>query len=96
MDPAFFDFEIGVPVAAPVASAGRVTASSLPAARVARAVYAGPYEGLAGAWGELDAWIREQGLTGRPSLWEVYAVGPESGPDTSKWQTILHRPLVNA
>ena len=39
-----FDFEIGVPVAAPVAAAGRVKPGELRAATVARTVYRGPYE----------------------------------------------------
>src|SRR5574342_1098906 len=34
MDPGIFDFEIGVPVAAPIAAAGRVTAGRWPAERV--------------------------------------------------------------
>lgn len=44
MDPAIFDFEIGVPVNAPISTAGRVKASRLPAATVARTVYHRPYE----------------------------------------------------
>src|SRR3954453_3507597 len=36
MDPEVFDFEIGVPVPAPVAAAGRVKPSRRPALRVAR------------------------------------------------------------
>ncbi len=96
MEPAIFDFEIAVPVARPVAETGRVINSLLPAATVGRAVYTGPYEGLGAAWGELDAWIRAQGREALPSLWEVYAVGPECGSDDSKWETVLHRPLVKS
>ena len=61
IDPATFDFELGVPVGSPVAAAGRVKAGSLPAATVARTVYRGPYEGLGGAWGEFCTWIAEIG-----------------------------------
>ncbi len=46
MDPDTFDFEIGVPVRAPVSATGRVKPGRLPAATVARTVYHGPYEGL--------------------------------------------------
>src|SRR3990170_5009376 len=42
MDPATFDFEIGIPVTAAVTPTGRVTAGRLPAATVARTVYHGP------------------------------------------------------
>ncbi len=63
MDPETFDFEIGVPVRAPISAAGRVTAGRLPAATVARTVYHGPYEGLGPAWAEFHAWIAAEGLT---------------------------------
>lgn len=94
MDPATFDFEIGVPVQTTVASVGRVRPDRLPAARVARTVLHGGYEGLGAAWGELDAWIRANGYTPAPDLWECYAVGPESGPDPANWRTELNRPLM--
>ena len=66
MDPDVFDFEIGVPVAAPISPAGRVTAGQWPAVTVAQTVYHGPYEGLASAWGEFGAWIAAEGLTSDP------------------------------
>ena len=94
MDPATFDFEVGVPVGAPVTPTGRVASSRLPAARVARTVYRGGYEGLGAAWGELDAWIRREGLNPAGELWEIYAAGPESGSDPSAWSTELNRPLA--
>jgi len=94
MDPEVFDFEICVPVARAVAAAGRVKPGTLPAARVARTVYHGGYEGLGMAWGEFQAWIKSQGHKGAADLWEVYLTGPESGPDPSKWRTELNRPLV--
>src|SRR5687767_2141774 len=57
MDPATFDFEIGVPVTSPVAPSGRVSPGQLPATTVARTVFRGGYEGLPTAWREFDAWI---------------------------------------
>src|SRR5688500_2305050 len=54
MDPERFDFEVGVPVNAPVAETGRVKPGKLPAMKVARTIYQGPYEGLGEAWGEFD------------------------------------------
>ena len=94
MDPGVFDFDICVPVSAPVTPRGRVLPDELPAARVARAVYQGPYEGLGDAWGSLLAWIEPEGLAAGADLWVVYEVGPERGPDPSTWRTVLHRPLV--
>ena len=95
MDPDTFDFEVGVPVTAPVVAVGRVKAGQWPAMKVARTVYHGEYEGLGAAWGEFDAWIAAQGLTSGPDLWECYVAGPESGPDPSTWRTELNRPLTD-
>lgn len=94
MEPATFDFEISVPVTRPVAPAGRVRPSVLPAARVARTVYHGPYEGLGAAWGELKAWIARSGLEEAPGLWEVYLSDPGADPDPASWRTQLNQPLA--
>ena len=90
-----FDFEISVPVSAPIVAAGRVKPSQWPAMKVARAVYHGGYEGLGAAWGEFDAWVKANGHKPAAELWECYAAGPESGPDPAKWRTELNRPLLD-
>lgn len=92
-DPKTFDFEVGAPVKTPVTSAGRVVASTLPAVKVARALYRGGYEGLSTAWPQLDAWIKEQGLLPAEWLWETYLTDPSKGGDPSTWVTELTRPL---
>lgn len=89
-----FDFEISVPVTAPVTPTGRVKPGQWPAMTVARAVYRGPYEGLGPAWGEFEAWIRANGHKAAAELWEVYVAGPESGSDPANWRTELNRPLT--
>ncbi len=94
MDPKVFDFEICVPVASPVKATGRVKPGRLPAGRVARTIYHGPYEGLEGAWSDFQKWIKAQGLKAAADLWEVYAAGPETGPDPSAWRTELNVPLL--
>ncbi|MGI8771805.1 MAG: GyrI-like domain-containing protein [Acidobacteriaceae bacterium] len=94
MDPQVFDFEIGVPVTAPISATGRVQPGQLPAMIVARTVYHGVYEGLSSAWAEFDAWIRTGDHTPAPDLWERYLAGPESGPDPATWRTELNRPLI--
>jgi uncharacterized protein YndB with AHSA1/START domain/effector-binding domain-containing protein len=94
MDPRIFDFEIGLPVATPIADTGRVKAGQRPAATVARTVYRGGYEGLSSAWAEFDGWIRAEGHAPGPDLWECYVAGPESSPDPAGWCTELNRPLI--
>ena len=91
-----FDFDVCVPVSRPVESAGRVRPGTLPAARVARTVYRGRYDGLAGAWGEFCAWIDASGHTPREDLWERCLVGPESSDDPADWTTELNRPPVSS
>lgn len=94
MDPDTFDFEVGVPVKVPVSATGRVNASQLPAATVARTVYHGPYEGLGSAWSEFGEWIAAEGYKPAANLWECYAAGPESNADPATWRTVLNRPLI--
>jgi effector-binding domain-containing protein len=94
MDPAVFDFEIGVPVARAVSPAGRVVPGQLPAATVARTVYHGPYEGLGDGWGEFQAWMAAEGHVPASDLWERYVVVPESSSDPSAWRTELSQPLA--
>jgi effector-binding domain-containing protein len=89
-----FDFEICVPVTAPVTPTGRVEPGHRPAMKVAQTVYSGPYEGLGPAWGEFDAWVKASGHRPAADLWEVYVAGPESGPDPANWRTELNRPLA--
>jgi effector-binding domain-containing protein len=95
MDPGIFDFEVGVPVDSPVLAVGRVRPGLLPAARVARTVYHGPYDGLGAAWGEFEAWITANGHTSGPDLWEVYVTDPSTDPDPATWRTEFNRPLLD-
>ncbi len=96
LDPEVFDLEIGVPLAAPIRESGRVRPGGLPAATVARTVYQGDYAGLFSAWGEFDRWMKANGWTPGPHLWEVYAVGPETSASPEDWRTELNRPVRKA
>lgn len=89
-----FDFELGVRIAAPVKSTGLVKPGQLPAAKVARAVYSGAYEGLHSAWGEFNKWMKTNGHKQADDLWELYSIGPQSIPDPASWRTELNRPLA--
>ena len=88
------DLEVGFPVPEEIAPSGRVVSSELPAARVARVLYQGGYEGLADAWAELDRWVEAEGLAASEMGWEFYVRGPESSPDPSEWWTELSRMLL--
>ncbi len=90
-----FDFEICVPVSRAITPAGRVKPGQLRAAKVARTIYRGPYEGLGNAWGEFRQWIDQQGHKRAEDLWECYVKGPEAGSNPAEWQTQLNQPLVD-
>ena len=94
-EPGIFDFEVSVPVSAPVEAAGRVKPSEWPAMKVARTVYTGPYEGLPMAWGQFMEWVESNGHMPAEDVWEVYVDGPHSSPDPSTWRTELSRPIKN-
>ncbi|HLJ56620.1 MAG TPA: GyrI-like domain-containing protein [Chthonomonadaceae bacterium] len=94
MRPDTFDFEICVPVAAPIEPSAGVEPGELRAATVARTVYHGAYEGLGAAWAELMEWIQAHGHAPAEDLWERYLVGPESSPNPDDWRTELNRPLA--
>jgi len=95
MSAATFDFELGFKINAPVKANGRIKPGELPAAKVARTIYSGPYEGLHAAWGEFNQWMKANGLRQADDLWEVYSVGPQSTPDPANWRTQLNRPLID-
>ncbi|MCH6160388.1 GyrI-like domain-containing protein [Streptomyces marispadix] len=67
----------------PEGTRGKVAVGALPAARVARAMHHGSFDGLAASWESLFAWVRAQGLTPGPVMWEVYVTEPtpEMSPD---------------
>jgi effector-binding domain-containing protein len=93
IDAAVFDFEICVPVRAPVTPVGRVVGREVPSERVARTVYRGPYERLGAAWQQFGDWMAANGHAPAPDLYECYMAGPESSPDPAAWRTELTRPL---
>ncbi|MBK6629284.1 MAG: GyrI-like domain-containing protein [Flavobacteriales bacterium] len=85
-----FDFEIGFPVSGPVREDGRVRNNRLPAVQVVRAVYEGPYDGLGGAWGELQGWVRAQGIPETGRFIERYLNNPDKVQDPSGYRTELN------
>jgi effector-binding domain-containing protein len=99
MSGSHFDVEVGFPISAPLQASGRVKPSALPAARVARTIYHGPYEGLFSAWDAFgkrlagDKLVDPATLSPITTLWERYLVGPETSSDPSQRRTELNLPL---
>lgn len=91
-----FDFEIGFPVAKAIKEEGRVKNSKLPAARVVRSVYQGPYEGLAQAWPAVQQWVRANGHGEAGRFWESYLNNPDEVKDPKDYRTELNWIISNA
>jgi len=89
------DLEIGFATDRAVRPEGDVVASALPAARVARLIHAGAYDGLPESWQRLHSWIEEQGLTAGSAVWEVYLTEPTPEMDPRDLRTELNWPLVD-
>ena len=64
--------EVGVIVTGGFADAGRVTASVLPGATVARTVHRGSYEHLADAHQAVHSWCSANGRAMTGVRWEIY------------------------
>ncbi len=94
MTPEAFNFDICIPVSAPVQAVGRVKPGQRPALKVIRTVYHGRYEGLGDAWHEFGDWTEANGYKTAGDLYECYLVGPESSPNPVDWRTELSRALV--
>lgn len=94
MKPGTFNFEVGVPVSTALRPVGRARPGELPAAKVARSLYKGPYEGLGEAWNQFMAQIEAAGHQPAPNLWERYLIDPNKTQDDSKFETELNRPIL--
>lgn len=88
-----WDFEVGVVVTGPVTASARVAPGVWRAMRAARTVLHGGYEGLPGAWPELERWIAAEGLAEAEDFFEVYTVTPDSASSPADYRTELIRPL---
>lgn len=85
-----FDFELGFPVAHAIKPEGRAMNGQLPAVKVVRSVYKGPYEGLAQAWPALQKWILENGHSGQERFWESYLNNPHEVKSPDDYLTELN------
>jgi effector-binding domain-containing protein len=80
------DVEVGVETSAPIAQAGRVVTSTLPAGRVAMTVHRGSYAGLKSAHQAVLEWCRQNGERVTGTRWEVY--GPHNDDIEQIWTEI--------
>ena len=93
------DFELGVPLAAPVEGEGRITGNELPGGAAAATWHLGAHDRLGDAYARLEAWLNEHSRERSSPGWEVYYwidLGDEGGappPDPASWRTRLIQPI---
>ena len=85
-----YNFEMGFPVGKSVEPSGRVVSGFLPAVKVVRTVYQGPYEGLAEGWMALQKWVRDKGIAETGRFWESYLTNPMEVADPKDYRTELN------
>jgi AraC family transcriptional regulator len=73
---------------------GQVMADTLPGGPAAVTMHTGPYETLTDAYGEIERWIHEEGLTAAGAPWESYITDPGDYPDPKDWKTEVFWPLA--
>jgi DNA-binding transcriptional MerR regulator len=87
------DVEVGVPLAEPIESSGRVTAGLLPGGQVASTMHPGRYDEIGPAYRALHGWMEAHGREGAGPPREVYLVGPDQSPGPSGLRTEVVWPL---
>jgi effector-binding domain-containing protein len=93
--------EAGVAIAQPPGmpersfdGAGEVQPGELPPGPVAVGWHVGPFDTIAQTYGQLLAWVGEQGREPSGAMWEVYMTDPGAEPDPAKWRTQIFVPLA--
>lgn len=85
-------FEAGFPTAKPLAGAGKIKASELPAALVVTTVHTGPQETTESAYAALHGWMKKNGKAPAGAPWELYLDDPQSTP-AAKQRTAIFFPI---
>ena len=86
--------DVGFPVSAGTAGEGRIQAITLPGGRIVTGTHIGPYDKIVETYNAMDSWMKANGLTPAPLMWETYLTDPQAEPDPSKWVTRLFWPLA--
>lgn len=89
------DLEVGFVTDRAVHEEGDVAVGALPAARVARMVHHGAFDGLGASWERLHTWMREQGLTPGRLMWEFYLTEPTPDMDPRDLRTELYSVIAD-
>jgi DNA-binding transcriptional MerR regulator len=83
-----------VPVAEPVAAAGRARPLTVPAAELAVTIHHGAHDDFARSYGALGRYLAEHDLKVEEPVREYYLVGPRHTEDANQWQTEIAWPVA--
>jgi effector-binding domain-containing protein len=84
------DIEIGFPVASSLPGSGEIQSTEIPAGKVARTVYTGPYNKIEPAYNALTAYAEEQGYEPTGVAYEFYLNDPgEVAPEELLTQIVF-------
>jgi effector-binding domain-containing protein len=89
----FFVLQAGIPVDKEGKDEGSVKYWVVPAGKVVKASYYGPYEGTAKAHEAIDVWLTRNSKETLGAPWEVYVTDPGIEPDQNKWLTEIYYPV---
>jgi effector-binding domain-containing protein len=94
------DVELGFPVNAGVANAGRIPAGQLPGGAAIVTWHLGSHDSLGAAYRRLEGWLEVNGREAAGPAWEVYwwidpnlEPDPSSWPAPTEWRTELVQPV---
>jgi effector-binding domain-containing protein len=70
------DIEIGFPVASKLPGKGEIQSGEIPAGKIARCLYTGPYKKIKPAYDALTSYVEEQGYEASGVAYEYYLNDP--------------------
>ncbi|MET0135247.1 MAG: helix-turn-helix domain-containing protein [Kibdelosporangium sp.] len=88
--------EGGVTIAEPpsVEPGDGIEAITIPAGPAAVAIHRGPYERLPETYQQIEAWIRDEGMSVAGPPYETYLTDPGEYPDPETWETEIVQPVT--
>ena len=87
------DMAAGFPTDREVTADAGVEATTLPAGRAVQLTHAGSYDSMAQSYDRLMAFVRDQGLSPGPLMWETYLTEPTPDGDPDAMRTLITWPL---
>jgi DNA-binding transcriptional MerR regulator len=72
---------------------GRVHPATLPAVELAVTTHVGEHDDIDVTYGELGAWVTDNGLSVAGPVRETYVAGPRDTPDPGAWRTEIGWPV---